>query len=175
MLPKEDNPRINSQVPLREHPATKPPPLHPRDRLGALLGPLRRLITARSNRMPSFRGVRPSARDSAFELGIQASYWYYRTMIERLLELLVGAKLTVPLEVPDLYAPPDHRRQLFVANDDSWLYIVVVQRWNAWFDFTLLDIAELINCCVRPRVMDGRLTVETRGYFEGVVNGMPRA
>ncbi|KAL8943446.1 MAG: hypothetical protein Q9211_000978 [Gyalolechia sp. 1 TL-2023] len=118
--------------------------------------------------------ITPQAPSISLSNFADVALGYYRAMVERVLVLPAGANLTMPVEPPDRYNPPKHRRQLSAPNYDNWLYLVVAQRWNAQFDFTLLDIAELINYYFRPRIVEGRLTVGTRGSFEEVVDGRPR-
>ncbi|KAL8940128.1 MAG: hypothetical protein Q9216_002982 [Gyalolechia sp. 2 TL-2023] len=101
--------------------------------------------------------------------------WYYRAMVQNVFDSATGQPLLMPFEIPRGYGRPSlHMRQIFTSNYDSRLYLAVAQGWKTQYDFSLLDVAELINFHLRPRVLDGRLTVGTRGKLDKVVKGRPR-
>ncbi|KAI4131083.1 MAG: hypothetical protein LQ338_001404 [Usnochroma carphineum] len=87
---------------------------------------------------------------------------FYRRMIEMMLSS-GGGGLLMPVEQRFGASPPLHRYQMSEAGFSSWLYIVIAQDWNSQYNFTLLDIAKLLQFGFRPRLADGTLRTGTRG------------
>ena len=98
---------------------------------------------------------------------------FYRSLFQRLFSLPAGANLTMPAEPGYLHNPPLHATQMWGYNHYNTLTITFAQTWNSYFQFTLLDVAELIDLPLRLRLADGRLKNGSRGYFLKTIAGYP--
>ena len=99
---------------------------------------------------------------------------FYRSLFRRLFSLPITANLTMPAEPPFLHTPPLHPTQMWEGNNYNQLYMVFAKVWNSQYDFTLLDVNELIYDGLWPRLGDGRLKNGARGYLNKDIEGYPK-
>ena len=80
----------------------------------------------------------------------------------------------MPAEPGFLRSPPLHATQMWENNNYNFLTIAFAQEWNSQYQFTLVDVAEIINFQLRHRLVDGRLKNGARGYLLKTITGYPK-
>ncbi|KAL8950872.1 MAG: hypothetical protein Q9222_003126 [Ikaeria aurantiellina] len=96
---------------------------------------------------------------------------FYRALFQRVFSIPAGDNLTMPADPPFARHPPHHATQLW-DNYYNYLVLAFAQDWDSQYEFTLPDVAEIINFQFRQRLVDGRFRNGARGYFEKEVKGV---
>lgn len=116
----------------------------------------------------------------SYEASISPSHFadiahlFYRTLFRRLFSLPADANLTMLAEPGFLRTPPLHATQMWETSVYNLLTMAFAQMWDSQYQFTLVDVAELINFQLRRRLVDGRLKNGARGYFLKTITGYPK-